>query len=204
MEPIFPVDQRPRLRFIRLGAVLGIFGLSLTRSAWSESSPVHQLIEHIGLALVLLCIFGRLWSILYIGGRKNVRLVVSGPYSITRNPLYLFSTIGACGIGLMFGSIAAACLFGTTTYILLLKTARQEERFLWGRFGPDYHAYASRTPLFWPNPILYLEATETTFSPKVVRRTLREALLLLLFFPLIEASEYLQDKDLLPMLLRVY
>ncbi len=199
-----PVDQRPRLRILRLCAVLGIGGLSLTRPAWNEASAIHELIEHIGLALVLLCIVGRLWSILYIGGRKNAELVVSGPYSITRNPLYLFSTIGATGIGFMFGSLAAACLFGSTTYIVLLRTALQEERFLRSRFGPAYHAYASRTPRFWPNPMLYQEARGTTFSPKIVRRTLREACLLLLFFPLIEAFEYLQAEGSLPTLLWIY
>ena len=202
MQP--PVDQRPRLRILRFGVVLGGVGLSLARPAWSETSVIHELIEHTGLALVVLCIVGRLWSILYIGGRKNVELVVSGPYSITRNPLYLFSTIGAVGIGCMFGSIAAASLFGMITYIVLRKTARQEERFLQGRFGQAYQAYANRTPLFWPNPNLYLGACETTFSPKIVRRNLREACLLLLFFPLTEASEYLQDEGFTPTFLWVY
>jgi len=202
MQP--PVDQRPRLRILRLGIVLGVTGLLLARPAWSEASAIHELIEHIGLVLVVVCIVGRLWSILYIGGRKNVELVVSGPYSITRNPLYLFSTIGAVGIGCMFGSIAAASLFGMIAYIVLLRTARQEERFLQGRFGQAYQAYANRTPLFWPNPNLYLEACEMTFSPKIVRRNLREACLLLLFLPLIEASEYLHDEGFTPTFLWVY
>ncbi|MCG5480236.1 methyltransferase family protein [Sinorhizobium alkalisoli] len=199
-----PIDQRPRLRIIRLCVVLGIAGLLVTRPAWNEASAVHELIELIGFGLVLLCIIGRLWSILYIGGRKNVELVVSGPYSITRNPLYLFSTIGAAGVGLMFGSLVAASLFGVTTYILLFKTARREECFLRGRFGPAYQSYEKRTPLFWPNPILYLGARQEVISPKAVRRTFREACLLLLFFPLIETSEYLQTEGLLPAVLCVY
>jgi protein-S-isoprenylcysteine O-methyltransferase Ste14 len=31
----------------------------------------------------------RLWSTLYIGGRKRVVLVSDGPYSLCRNPLYV-------------------------------------------------------------------------------------------------------------------
>ncbi|MEY9165502.1 protein-S-isoprenylcysteine O-methyltransferase Ste14 [Sinorhizobium fredii] len=131
-----PVDQSKRLRILRFLGAGGIIGLLLTRPAWNEASVIHEMIEFIGVALVLLCVLGRLWSTLYVGGRKNTELVVTGPYSMSRNPLYLFSTLGSLGTGLMFGSIATAGLFGVTTYVVFFKTARQEEHYLRTRFGP--------------------------------------------------------------------
>lgn len=199
-----PVNQSSRLRILRFLGACGIVGLLLTRPAWNEASVIHGMIEFIGVALVLLCVFGRLWSTLYVGGRKNTELVVIGPYSLSRNPLYLFSTVGSIGIGLMFGSIAAAGLFGLTTYIVFFKTARQEEHYLRTRFGPAYRAYASRTPLFWPKLSSYQEPDNTTFSPKAVWRTFSDAGVFLMVFPLAEISEYLHVHRHLPMVLCIY
>ena len=42
----------------------------------------------------------RLWSTLHIGGHKRQRVVMDGPYSICRNPLYLFSLLATLGVGL--------------------------------------------------------------------------------------------------------
>lgn len=199
-----PVDQSNRLRILRLLGACGMIGLLLTRPAWNEASVIHEVLEFIGLALVLLCVLGRLWSTLYVGGRKNTELVVGGPYSMCRNPLYLFSTVGSFGIGLLFGSIAAAGLFVLTTYIVFLKTARQEEHYLGIRFGPAYQAYASQTPLFWPSLSSYQEPDKTTFSPKAIWRTFSDACFFLMIFPLIEISEHLHIHGHLPTVLWVY
>jgi protein-S-isoprenylcysteine O-methyltransferase Ste14 len=77
----------------------------LSYPAWVDDSIMFEILELGGITLLLVCTFGRLWSILYSGSKKNVELVTRGPYSISRNPLYLFSSIGAFGIGLMFASL---------------------------------------------------------------------------------------------------
>ena len=41
--------------------------------------------------MILICILGRTWATLYIGGQKQRELVTKGPYSVVRNPLYLFT-----------------------------------------------------------------------------------------------------------------
>jgi protein-S-isoprenylcysteine O-methyltransferase Ste14 len=199
-----PFNQRKRLAVVQLlgVAVLGL--LLFSRPGWNEASQVHEFVEMSGLALVLACIFGRLWSILYVGSVKNRCLVIGGPYSITRNPLYLFSTIGALGIGLLFGSVIVAALLGAFSFLVFRLTARKEAEFLRARFGAEYEAYAARTPLFFPDPRLYREAGDHTFSPKALATTFVDALYFLAAFPAIEALEYLQTTGHLPTLLRLF
>src|SRR6478736_6292629 len=50
----------------------------------------------------------------------------AGPFSMTQNPLYFFSTVGAAGIGLMFGSVLAAALLGLGSFLVFRFTARKE------------------------------------------------------------------------------
>lgn len=47
--------------------------------------------EVLSFVFLLVAALGRVWTSAYISGRKNHELVVNGPYSLTRNPLYFFS-----------------------------------------------------------------------------------------------------------------
>ncbi len=193
-----PFNQRKRLFVVQILSTAAIVAVLFSRPGWNETSPVHEFVEMTGFAVVLICIFGRLWSILYVGGRKNSELATSGPYSITRNPLYLFSTIGAFGIGLIFGSIVVAVLLGLFSYLIFAITSRKEEAFLRGKFGAAYETYAAATPRFWPNPGLYRDLSQPTFCPKTLRSTFVDALCFLAAFPIIEGIENLHMTGYLP------
>jgi protein-S-isoprenylcysteine O-methyltransferase Ste14 len=193
-----PFNQRKRLLVVQCLSIAAIGLLLFSRPGWDEASTLHEVVEMTGFILILVCISGRLWSILYVGGRKNSELAISGPYSITRNPLYLFSTIGAFGIGLMFGSIIVAAFLGVCTYAVFLMTARKEEAFLQDKFGPKFEAYVARTPRIWPKPWLYSDERQHTFSTKALRSTFFDALYFLAVFPAIEGVEYLQVIGYLP------
>ncbi len=99
-------DQRKRLIVVQAAAVVAIILLLFTKPFLSEGSSGHEIVELLGVVFVLTCFIGRLWSILYVGGKKNDELISMGPFSMTQNPLYFFSTVGAIGIGLMYGSVA--------------------------------------------------------------------------------------------------
>jgi protein-S-isoprenylcysteine O-methyltransferase Ste14 len=174
--PPQPFNQRKRILVVQGLSILAVGSLLFSRPGWDEASTFHEFVEMIGFVLILICIFRRLWSILYVGGRKNSELAVSGPYSITRNPLYLFSTIGAFGIGLMFGSIIVAAALGVCTYAVFGLTARKEETFLRDKLSPTFEAYVARTPRFWPNPRLYRDEHQHTFSTTALRSTFFEPL----------------------------
>jgi len=80
-------DQHKRLIVVQVAAVVAIVPLLFTKPFLVEGSDGHEYIEALGIGFVLICILGRLWSILYVGGRKNDELVTIGPFSMTRNPL---------------------------------------------------------------------------------------------------------------------
>lgn len=197
-----PVRQRPRIHLLQAGGALLAATILVTEPILAGGA--HEIIEMAGLGLVLVCIAGRMWSTLYIGSRKNRALVTAGPYSITRNPLYLFSSIGAVGIGLMFGSVAAALGLGLVACFILIATANKEAEHLRAIFGPRYDDYARVTPLFWPKLSLYRDTEQMAFDPKALKRTFIDGLLFLAAFPAIEAVEHLQANGVLPILARVF
>lgn len=199
---IQPLNQRLRIHLIQAGALVIAVGLLLARPAWDGET--HELIEMAGFALVLICVGGRMWSILYIGSRKNRDLTTLGPYSMTRNPLYLFSTIGAVGVGLIYGSIIVAILLGLLSYAAFLVTAQKEADHLATLFGASYDDYAARTPMFWPKPSLYRDSDEMVFSPDALKRTFLDGLLFLAIFPVMEVLEYLQTGGYLPAFFRIF
>ncbi|WP_137930272.1 methyltransferase family protein [Mesorhizobium comanense] len=197
--------QRKRLIFVRVAAALAVVLLFLTKPALSEGSNGHETLEFIGFCLVLTCVAGRLWSILYVGGKKNEELVSTGPFSMSQNPLYFFSTVGAVGIGLLYGSLLAAAVLGIASFLIFRVTARKEAEFLLGKFGAAYVAYINRTPRFWPNPLIYRDSDELQFSTRALRRTFYDGLYFLAIFPAIELIEYLRETGLLfPAFLTVY
>jgi protein-S-isoprenylcysteine O-methyltransferase Ste14 len=202
--PAKAFNQKKRLLVVQVGALLAAASLLFVEPALRESTAGHEIVETVGFAFVLACVGGRLWSILYVGGRKNSELVSVGPFSVTRNPLYFFSTMGAVGTGLMFGSIFVAMALGVMSFIIFRVTALKEAEFLAGKFGATYQAYALRTPRFWPNPFLYRDQTEWNFSPAALKRTFFDGLYFLALFPVIEFLEHLRAVGILPAFFAIY
>ena len=197
-------DQHKRLLVVQVAAVLAIALLLFAKPFLGEGSKGHELVELLGIGLVLICVAGRLWSTLYVGGKKNKELISAGPFSMTQNPLYFFSTVGAVGIGLMYGSVLAAGALGLASFIVFRVTARKEAAFLLGKFGSAYTAYAERTPHFWPNPLLFRGRAERQFSTRALRRTFYDGLYFLAVFPLIETVEHFRIGGFLPTLMTLY
>lgn len=187
-ETIRPFDQRLRIGALRLGAVILIPPLVLVRPCLPDPGNAAALTRLAGFSLIMACVLGRLWAILYIGQSKNRRVVTDGPYSITRNPLYFFSTLGALGFGLMFLKLTLAGLLGAVVFLVLYLTARRERAFLAAEFGADYATYAARVPMFLPKPRLFATEEAVTFSPRALGRNLQDALVFLAAIPLAEAA----------------
>ena len=99
------------------------------------------------------------WSIIHFLKAKGTpvpvnpppRLVTTGPYAYTRNPMLTGIFIILFGIGLMLGSISLTFIF-TPLFILVniweLKAIEEPE--LVKRLGEEYLAYRNKTPMFIP------------------------------------------------------
>lgn len=181
--------------------VAGLAFLFAGESRWPSGTFVHEAIEWIGLILIVACIVGRTLCTLYIGGRKVRVLVDGGPYSITRNPLYALSIVGAAGAGAQLGSIVLAIAAGAITGLIFLLVIFREEQALAEKFGESYRAYAARVPRLWPRFSLWRDVATIEVNPRLVLVTALDASVFLFSVPLAEGFEYLHDAGILPTLL---
>jgi protein-S-isoprenylcysteine O-methyltransferase Ste14 len=192
--------QAVRKIVLLLAIIFGIVVFALTGSRYETGSVTHQAIEWAGIGLIALCIVGRTWSSLYIGGRKIVDLVTIGPYSMTRNPLYFFSVVGAAGIGAQAGSIIVALICACAGFLVFSVVAQQEEKLLLKRHRQSYVAYLRRVPRFFPDPFLWRDEPTLTVRPSRVYMTFADALLFLLAVPVAEVCQYFQSTGALPVM----
>jgi protein-S-isoprenylcysteine O-methyltransferase Ste14 len=164
---------------------------------------MHEAVEWAGRFLIAVCIVGRCWCTLYIGGRKIAELVRIGPYSMMRNPLYTMSFIGAAGVGAQTGSLVMAALFLVVAWVVFRLVVAREERFLIGRFGEDYVDYLRTVPRFLPNIRLWKSPEWLEVRPDRVVLTFIDGLWFLAAIPLAEGVEWLQTAGYVPVLLRL-
>lgn len=122
------------------------------------STPVIELSDTSALLLAIvgwgmfwIGAFFRWWATLYIGGRKDYKLLTSdGPYSVIRHPLYFGTVlIGASTAFFLDSGIYAAAL-AITAFIYLGITLPKEEQTLIGNYGDNYRSYMNQVPRFWP------------------------------------------------------
>lgn len=186
-------SQVVRKTIIALSLILSIVFLFVAASYWPDGHIMHEGVEWTGIILILLCMLGRAWCTLYIGGRKNDMLVTDGPYSICRNPLYTFSIIGAVGVGAQFGSVTSAFIAGLFAYIVFSWTAAREEAALLATFGERYHAYTAQVPRFFPRFRLWTSPDSIVVQPRKMLLTLADAAVFFVAIPVVETFEYLHD-----------
>jgi len=186
--PAFHLSERWRkpVSFLFAAAWLGV-ALVIRPDGFQDTS--HSFMEMTGFLLLIVAALGRIWAFAYIGGRKNQELCRGGPYSLTRNPLYLFSFLGVCGAGLALQSPA---LFTTATLFFLGYYAiviRAEEARLAGIFGPAFARYCAEVPRFWPRWRKPESAAELTISSRLLHRCLLEVFWFLAAIVVIEVIE---------------
>ena len=184
-------------------AAVGVSVVAVTASVAPSGTVTHELIEWIGIVLIVICILGRTWSSLYIGGRKIDEFVQTGPYSIMRNPLYFFSCIGAVGVGMQVGTVLLGLICGLLAYIIFRLVIGREEQLLAERYGAAYDAYIARVPRFFPSPSLWHDDETLIIRPPRVLMTFADASVFLLAAPGAEFFEALQDSGVLPVLLHL-
>src|SRR3984885_12612932 len=84
--------------------------------------------------------------------RKDEQLATTGPYSVTRNPLYLGSAILAAGFIIAGYSFWAGLIVGLYFAVFYYAVIRNEEQDLRKNFGVQFDDCTTRVPLFFPRP----------------------------------------------------
>ncbi|MBY2912533.1 methyltransferase family protein [Rhizobium leguminosarum] len=198
-----PFKQKRRIWMLwALAAAFIVFHLVATPGFLIENFAL-TLFAQIGTLLVAFGVIGRVWSIIYVGGLKNSELVTEGPYSVTRNPLYLFSLFAISGVCLVFGSLVATATFTLLAYLVFRYAAKREALYLSHLFGERYAEYARRTPFFWPDLSMFRWGQVHAISRNALLVTTRDALFIFAMIPLSELVEYLRESGFLPMAITV-
>ena len=196
------VQVRRRRLLTSYGLAMGCI-LPFLSSSWSAESWIHLGVEWLGLGLIFIAIAGRCWCILYLGGHKGATLIDDGPYSISRNPLYLFSMMAVAGIGAQSGSVLLGLILVFFVFVVFDNVIDEEERLLSKAFGPGYAAYCARVPRYGPRLKCWKNPEQLTISMSGLWQTLRDALPYLLAVPFFELIEWGQAQGWLPVLIRL-
>lgn len=192
---------KSRIKLTRYFAAFGIFLLLFSAPRFEDFEDIS---EWLGYAAMLVAVLGRLSCTLYVGGRKNAMLVTEGPYSVVRNPLYVFSFFAVLGLGLISGMMTMILILCGAFIAYYPHVVAREEGFLEEKFGADYRAYKARTPAWIPDFRLFRSPDTLEISPRFVLITLRDAAWFLLAFPLLELIELAHETGWIPVLFRLY
>ena len=72
------------------------------------------------------------------------RIVSSGPYRFTRNPMYTGLAIAYCGVALLMNSVWPLILLPLVIALVVRLVIAREEAYLRHAFSADYGAYSAR------------------------------------------------------------
>ncbi len=116
-RPLAAFEARPAaiagLGFLALGALLMFLGMREFQRAGTDYRPY----------------------------KPTTRIIESGPFRFTRNPLYLSLTLIYAGIALSLGSSWALVLLVPVLVIIRYGVIAREERYLTHKFGDEYLRY---------------------------------------------------------------
>jgi len=194
-----------RTRFTWVWAVGFIFVCLFSSSAWEPIFPiVPRILFSIAIALVACSICGRMWCSVYIAGYKTNVLIQSGPYSISRNPLYFFSWLGGIGIAMGSETIVLPTIVAVAFLIYYPWVIAAEESVLATKHGEEFASYVSKVPRFFPAWSLLSEPEDYSMKPIVFRRHITQVLWFAFFLSGLELIRGLHVAGVLPVLFSIY
>lgn len=111
------------------------------------SKPTYKLLV-LGSALSSAGILLRIWAAGYL--RKGEVLTTSGPYALTRHPLYLGSLIIGIGFTIAANRFFLTVLFVLYFFLFYVPVIRQEEKELRAGFRQPFENYRRQVPFLFP------------------------------------------------------
>lgn len=162
----------PRIRLTQ-----ALYALVVITAALSDgralAGDAGLLAQAAGFVLVACGTLWRLWSSVFVAGRKDIEVVVHGPYARCRHPLYLGSLVAGLGLGLTTRSLVLATVVTAVMTIAMLRAIAREEKWLAARHGQAWLDYCSRVPTLLPQ----IRSSVTPASREVNLPVFRKAFL---------------------------
>lgn len=148
-----PVDS-PAFRIwppLALGVPLAA-GLALTATVGDPLSIASPTTRWVGGALAVAFVLWNGWTLWVMAtnrtailpGRATVLVLQSGPFRLSRNPLYLGLIALDVAVALLAQSFWALVFVPVGVVALTWGAVRPEERYLAAKFGSEYEAYRAR------------------------------------------------------------
>lgn len=128
---------------------------------YAHSTPLTLLV---GFALAVVGEFMRAWGVAYAGSLTRVtggvgapELIVAGPFSYIRNPLYVGNMLMYVGIGVMANALTPWLVLVAAVYFFFqyAMIVSLEEEFLEKTFSAVFTEYKAQVPRFVPRLISY-------------------------------------------------
>lgn len=128
-----------------LGLLAGV-GIEQIASTPKLPGPIALAAAGAGIAASIYLDGGALRNFLRVGTaaepwKPSSKLVTTGPYRFTRNPMYLGMACLYVGASLAFGYLWSAALLPVVLFIVDRQVIAREERYLERRFGKAYRDY---------------------------------------------------------------
>jgi protein-S-isoprenylcysteine O-methyltransferase Ste14 len=119
--------------------------------------PFHAWIAWTGVGMVAVGLGHAVWARVHLGKmwsgtvtlKEEHALVRSGPYALTRHPIYTGLILALIGTVLVRDTLGALVGFALCVIGVILKI-RQEERLMIGHFGDAYRVYQAEVPAVVP------------------------------------------------------
>ena len=168
------IASLPRIRLTQ-----SLYLLALALIAVSDGRSLRGacalLAQSAGFGLVVVAVLGRLWTTLFVAGRKEEQLVRAGPYARCRHPLYLCSVIGALGIGLTSLSLALSIALPLLVAAIVVWAARDEDAALLAAHGDAWRRYRDSVPAFRPGQSRWPTPQSVAVPPVIYRKAFLDA-----------------------------
>lgn len=195
--------EAARLPVSRLVA-FSVIGMLLVAQPVERPEALEEGLRALGIFLAAIGAFGRQWCSVYIGGRKTRELVTTGPYSLCRNPLYLFSFIGAAGVALTSHSLTMFLVVTAFLFVYYPGVIRSEEVKLRAAHGDAFARYCATTPALWPRRLRLVGEAPQQVDGELFRKHTLEAVWFVWAVGVILLIEVMHELDVLPSLFSIY
>ena len=198
------IVRRNRIIISRFFSVLFLFFLFTSSTPWFSNQIYFFSFIALGFVFIWVSVVGRIWASIYLSGYKDNRIISVGPFSLVRNPLYIFSLSGLIGIGLATASFIMLGSMLTVYFLIYHHTINSEEFYLNQKFGDEYNNYKLRTNKLLPSKKNFLEPSEYKIKTKFVMNSVIDAMWFVVGFLFLLGVHLLHYKSLLPVFFNLY